>query len=203
MSKQYKLNIKKGHQPTIKKIKTNSPFFSKIEEMRYNPEKPGEKEIQVHCKNHNCPNSKEQGGWFTPEQSKLLARIYALEKCNNDVSNLYCSIECQNSCPLFGKKTETLIIEYKIIYGEKKISLYTSEEYNIWRQEVLKRADYLCEYCGEPAIHSHHSRPQKLEPGFVLDPDFGIACCKECHYKYGHETGTECSTGNLAYKICN
>jgi len=48
----------------------------------------------------------------------------------------------------------------------------------------------------------HHSRPQKLEPGFVLDPDFGVACCEKCHYKYGHKPGTECSTGNLANMIC-
>jgi hypothetical protein len=57
-------------------------------------------------------------------------------------------------------------------------------------------------YCDELAVHVHHSRPQKLDPGFVLDPDFGIACCEKCHYKYGHETGSECSTGNLANKVC-
>jgi hypothetical protein len=28
------------------------------------------------------------------------------------------------------------------------------------------------------------------------------SCCEECHYKYGHKSGTECSTGNLANKIC-
>jgi len=80
--------------------------------------------------------------------------------------------------------------------------LYTIEEYQTWRITVLEREDYLCEYCEEQAMHVHHSRPQKLEPGFILDPDFGIACCETCHYKYGHKTGTECSTGNLASTIC-
>jgi len=60
----------------------------------------------------------------------------------------------------------------------------------------------ICEYCEELATHVHHSRPQKLEPGFALDPDFGIACCESCHYKYGHKTGTECSTGQLTNAVC-
>ena len=38
----------------IKDYKLYHPLFSKIEEMRYNPNKPREKEIQIHCKNHKC-----------------------------------------------------------------------------------------------------------------------------------------------------
>jgi len=90
-------------------------------------------------------------------------------------------------------------IDKCIICGELK-KLYTSEEYQTFRQQVLEREDYKCEYCGEKAIHVHHSRPQKLEPGFALDPDFGVACCQKCHYKYGHKD--ECSTRNLANKVC-
>ena len=41
---------------TIKQIKELHPFFLEIEDLRYNPDKPEEKEIQVHCINHNCPN---------------------------------------------------------------------------------------------------------------------------------------------------
>jgi len=61
----------------------------------------------------------------------------------------------------------------------------------------------ICEYgCGKEATDVHHIRPQKLEPFFSLDPDYGLACCEECHYKYGHKTGSECSTGNLAQIAC-
>jgi len=177
------------------------PTFSKIEEMRYNPDKPGEKEIQVHCKNHNCINSKEKDGWFTPTGSQITERIRQLESINgNEGSYFYCSNKCKEECPLFGKTITQLIKEDQIRAGIIKEEYYTSEEYMIWRTEVLERANYKCEYCGEKANHAHHSRPKKLEPFFSLDPDFGIACCETCHYKKGHKD--ECSTGQLAYKVC-
>jgi len=173
---------------SINRIKKCYPTFSKIEELRYNPDKPGEKEIQVHCKNHLCKNSKEKSGWFTP--NTIGHRIDAVEKYN-DGNYFYCCDECKQECPLFNLRSDPNFI---------KIKLYTSEEYQTWRTTVLKREDYKCEYCEEKATDVHHSRPQKLEPGFVLDPDFGVACCEKCHYKYGHKE--ECSTGNLANKIC-
>jgi len=179
-------------QLSIKQIQKRYLTFSKIEEMRYNPDKPNEKEIQVHCKNHLCENSKEQGGWFTPKRSLIFNRCFAIDN-GNDCSNFYCSNECKQICPLFNLHSDP---------NTKKEQLYTSEEYQTWRLNVLEREDYLCEYCEEKATHVHHSRPQKLEPGFSLDPDFGIACCKDCHYKYGHKTGTECSTGNLSQEVC-
>ena len=30
----------------------------------------------------------------------------------------------------------------------------------------------------------------------------GLDSKNKCHIKYGHKKGTECSTGNLANKIC-
>jgi len=181
---------------SIKQIQKKFPLFAKVEEMRYEPGKEKERVIQVHCKNHNCPNSKEQGGWFTPERHFIFNRARTVE-FYDDVSYLYCSTQCKEECPLYGKTISQLIKENTI-----KEDLYTSEEYQTWRTTVLERAEYLCEYCEEPANHVHHSRPQKLEPGFVLDPDFGVACCESCHYKYGHKTGTECSTGTLANVSC-
>ncbi len=181
---------------TIQIIQKKYPFFSKVEEMRYNPDKPDE--IQVRCKNHKCINSKEKEGWFTPTYIQLYERIRQLENSNgNGASYLYCSNKCKIECPLYNKKIIQLIKKDQI---EEKY--YTQEEYNMWRKEVLKINRNQCEYCGQKAEHVHHLRPQKLEPFFSLDPDFGIACCKVCHYKYGHRTNTECSTGNLANKIC-
>ena len=170
-------------------------IFYVEEKMRYNPDKPGEKEIQVHCKNHNCVNSKEKDGWFTPKSQQFDDRKRSIEHIlGHDGYYFYCCEECKIECPLYNIKVDP----NKII---KKPS--TSSEYQTWRNEVLKRENYECEYCGEPATHAHHSRPQKLEPGFVLDPDFGVACCEKCHYKYGHKKGTNCSTGKLANKMCN
>jgi len=176
---------------TINKIKIKYPIFSKVEEMRYNPDKPGEKEIQVHCKNHNCENSKEQNGWFTPTGIQLAERLRCINHGNGG-SYFYCCEECKQECPLYNLRSDP----------NKEIKLnYTPDEYQTFRQEVLNRETFKCEYCGEPANTVHHSRPQKLEPFYSLDPDFGIACCQDCHYKYGHKD--ECSTGKIASKICS
>ncbi len=72
--------LKIANKLTISQIKERYPTFAKVEEMRYNPDKPGEKEIQVHCKNHLCPNSKEKGGWFTPEYKQIAYRTFSIEK---------------------------------------------------------------------------------------------------------------------------
>jgi hypothetical protein len=189
-----KNNLSKSLSLTIKRIKKKYPFFSQIEEMRYNPDKSKEKEIQVRCKNHLCPNSKEQDGWFTPTYIQLYERIRQLEnEDGNGGSYFYCSKECKNICPLYYLKSDPL---------KENEKTYTQEEYQQFREFVLTRDNYECQYCGEKATEVHHERPQKLEPLFVLDPDFAWSCCEECHYKYGHKTGTECSTGNLANKIC-
>jgi len=190
------IKASKGRFLTIKQIKKKYPTFAKIEEMRYNPDKPGEKEIQVHCKNHKCSNSKELDGWFTPNKNRdqFLNRIYAIEKSKGtEGAYYYCSEECKEVCPLYN---------LHVNISPVKKNLYTTEEYQTWRTNVLERENYICEYCDEKATHAHHSRSQKLEPFFALDPDFGVACCEKHHYEYGHKTGTECSTGKLASKIC-
>ena len=181
---------------SIQNIIDRYPFFSKIEEMRYNPDKLSEKEIQVHCKNHNCLNSKEQGGWFTPSYHQLYERIRQIENVNGtDGSYFYCSQECKLECPLFNLHSDPF---------KEVIELYTHEEYDTWRNLVLEQDNYECQKCGSKEnLHCHHIIPVKLEPLFALDLDNGIVLCKDCHYKYGHKTGTECSTGNLANKVCN
>ncbi len=188
-----KMKMSINNKLTIRKIKKKYPFFSKIEEMRYNPDKSTEKEIQVHCKNHNCKNSREQGGWFTPTKNQITMRREALEKARGfGESNFYCCDECKDECPLYNVYSDPL---------KDILTPYTSVEYQTFRTFVLERDNYKCQYCEEKAEHVHHERPQKLEPFFALDPDFGLAVCRNCHYKYGHQN--ECSTGNLASKGCN
>jgi hypothetical protein len=161
--------------------------------MRYNPNKPGEKEIQVHCKNHLCKNSKEKGGWFTPSRIQLVERIRQIEHVDgNDGSYFYCCEKCKQLCPLYNLHSDPFKdIDYS----------YTNSEYQTFRKFVLERDNYTCQFCGKKATDVHHERPQKLEPFFALDPDLAWSCCKKCHYKYGHKD--ECSTGNLANYLCN
>ena len=173
-------------------IRKRYPTFYKEEELRY--ELNGEK-IQVHCKNHNCPNSKEQSGWFTPTYIQLYERIRQIEnKCGNGGCYFYCCEECKQQCPLYNLRSDPF---------KEDILPYTGKEYNIWKQTVLEQDNYECQMCGSKEnLHCHHIIPIKLEPMFSLDPNNGIVLCKHCHYKYGHKTGTECSTPQLANKQC-
>jgi hypothetical protein len=186
-----RVKLGNSHKYSIKQWQAKYPTFTKEEEMRYQP-KTGE--IQVHCKNHNCKNSKEQDGWFTPTAGSITHRASQLEHPNgNDGGYFYCCDECKQECPLYNLKVDP--------FTNKKVH-YTNEEYETFRQEVLKKDNNKCLYCGDKAEHVHHTRPQKLEPFFALDPDYGISVCENCHYKYGHKTGTKCSTGKLANVIC-
>ena len=68
------------------------------------------------------------------------------------------------------------------------------------RNQVFKLDDNKCVYCEQPATIVHHILPQKTHPELSLDPDNGLSCCINCHYKYGHKS--ECSTGNLGKLVC-
>lgn len=143
--------------------------------------------LQVRCTKCNK--------WFTPNLNQINSRINALNSFNNAEHRFYCSDECRHSCSVFGKK--------KYSYNDKRYKTnpnFTSADLKIWSDEVLKRAGYICEYCSAPAEHAHHIQPKKVEPFYALDPENGVACCKSCHYKYGHNK--ECSTSNLASILC-
>jgi hypothetical protein len=200
----------KKRKYTIDDYSIKFPIFSKEEEMRYHPETG---EIQVHCKNHNCKNSKEQDGWFTPTRIQLDERIRTINHpLGKDGAYFYCCDECKQECPLFNLRSDPF-------ETQKKELPYTDQEYNIWRQEVLTRQkDELghneCEICHNRKLKElqvHHEIPIKKNWIFSLDPDNGIILCvkkerqkeeETCHFKYGHKTGTSCSTGNLANVIC-
>lgn len=196
------LNERVKYKLTIKQIIYKYSTFSKIEEMRYNPITLDEKEIQVHCKNHNCPNSKEQGGWFTPTYQQLYERMRQIEhELGTDGSYLYCSDECKQECPLFGKTTNQLIKEDQIRIGNIEDPWYNSQEYQVWRNQVFELDNHICQWCGNPATIAHHILSQKIYPNLALDPENGIACCQECHYKYGHRDSW-CTTGYLSQLVC-
>jgi len=177
---------------SINDYKRKYPTFCKEEEMRYDPDKSGEKEIQVHCKNHNCENSKEKDGWFTPTKLQSYERIRQLEsKEGNGGNYFYCSQKCKDECPLYNLRGDPF----------RNTDLpYTPGELQTFRTFVLERDTYICQFCGDPATCVHHEKPQKLEPFFSLDPDYAWSCCEKCHYKKGHQD--ECSTGNLAKIVC-
>jgi 5-methylcytosine-specific restriction endonuclease McrA len=165
------------------------PFLCLIEEIKIE-----DNQFKVHCKNSNCINSKENGGWFTPTSLQVNNRTTSLESSAGcDGSFLYCSEHCKTTCDAFN------------VHGdpERDTQLpYTQEQYETFKLHVLTRDNYICQFCGEIATDVHHERPIKLEPFFSLDPCYGWSCCEKCHYKKGHKKGTECSTGNLAAVVC-
>lgn len=181
--------IPKGGNNKYDVIKRNIPLYDTYnhqinycEETRRDPNEPVLLQIK-------CTKCKE---WFTPTRDQIKQRIRALEKYavgSAAENKFYCSNECKNSCSIFKSRG------YFSINKE-----YTSAELIIWGDEVLKRAGNICEYCGKSAEHAHHIQPKKLEPFYALDPDNGVACCVECHYKHGHNG--ICSTNAIANIIC-
>jgi len=178
----WKGGIKKRNVPLYD---TYNSRLSYCEEIRKDPNDLNL--LQVKCTKCNA--------WLTPSLNDVNNRLIALNNFDKGESRFYCSDECKHSCSIYGKS------KYSADEKRSKTNLnFTSAEINIWSKEVLKRADYICEYCGELADQAHHIKPKKLEPFLALDPDNGIACCKECHLKYGHKD--ECSTGALSAIIC-
>jgi hypothetical protein len=134
------------------------------------------------------------GNWYIPTTDAVQNRLKNLNGKVSSECRFYCSGECKNSCSIFGQ------IKYPKYFKINKEALFTENELKIWSKEVLKRANYICEVCGEKAVSSHHEQPKKLQPFHVLDPDNGVALCKKCHYKYGHKDN--CSTGTLSHIGC-
>ena len=129
---------------------------------------------------------------FIPKISSVVHRVRFLENKESCESRFYCSKECKSICPIFGQHRYPKGFIYKYDY--------TNNEYKIWREEVLKRANYKCEYCGDKAENIHHIKHKRIEPFFALDPDYGLACCEKCHYKYGH--AGECNTSTIYNNMC-
>jgi len=171
-----------------KGIPTYDNFSDKlVEECRRN--KKDKNILEVRCSFNGCRK------WFVPKLWDVYHRIESI----NDIKGmgegrLYCSEKCKKKCSIFGLNYDPF--EKK----EDRDSYYTDNEYKNFRQFVLERDNYICQFCGNKAKNVHHEKPKKLEPFFSLDPDYAWSCCEKCHYEKGHKD--ECSTGNLAKNFC-
>jgi hypothetical protein len=164
-------------------------------------------EVLGKCKNSNCTKNKETDGYFILTTSQIYYRYQGINSIR-DGDYFYCCEECKKECVLFGKSAKQLD---NIFSPEGDLNQASQQDLLTWRNEVLARqllenkehnSNY-CEICHKTEnLQAHHIQPQKLEPGYALDPINGIILCLKCHKKYGHEIGSICSIGNLANKIC-
>ena len=145
----------------------------------------GLKILQVRCFYNQCRK------WYTPTKISVVNRIQVLKGNYGGSSRFYCSGECKNSCSIYNKPINSRI----------KIVSYSQYDLSLWRSEVLKRENYICEYCGKEANIAHHILPKKTHQFYALDPDNGLACCLECHNKIAHKD-KECSYHHLASIVC-
>ena len=152
------------------------------------------------------------GKYFIPCSSDTNKRIGALNGNVGGDQYLYCSENCKQACPVYRQKLYPKGFKQK--NGE--ITENSGHEGNeIWKQEVIKRnieehGQLQCEICGntnENELSTHHEKPRKTHPEMSLDPDNGWVLCSfgkgnNCHLKYGHPKGTNCSTAELAKLVC-
>jgi len=135
--------------------------------------------------------------WFLPKRTAVDARVQYIKGNSDRESRFYCSEACKMKCPVFHKKKWPNGNNPRKSRNNK---LVTESELRTWSKEVLARAGYICERCGEKACLSHHINPKKLNIGEALDPDNGIALCSKCHLELHKD---ECSFTNLANTQCS
>ena len=65
-------------------------------------------------------------------------------------------------------------------------SFYNSKEWQKCRSYILKRDNYLCTKCGNPAEEVHHkihlSPANIMDPNITLNSDNLTSLCKDCHF---------------------
>jgi hypothetical protein len=198
-----KPEIAEKHKITFSKLLKKFPELVKIENLIEGPNG----EISGRCKNSNCTKNKETDGYFILNAYQINARKNGINSIA-DGNYFYCCEECKHECIAYGKSAKQL---GNLFNPQDELSKISPSDLSAWRNEVFTRQllenkehnlNY-CEICHKTEnLVGHHILPQKLYPESALDPDNGVILCSECHNKYGHTKGTECSTGNLANIIC-
>ena len=115
------------------------------------------------------------GKWFSPTRGAVNNRLAAINVLSHGEGRLYCSENCKQACPTYGKK----------LYP-KGFKHVTSREVSTYlRQMVLERDNWTCQICGktskEAQLHCHHMDPATQNPMFQNVMDSCITLCKDCH----------------------
>jgi 5-methylcytosine-specific restriction endonuclease McrA len=139
------------------------------------------------------------GKWYIPSRSDIRHRINSINGESKGEQNLYCSDNCKNLCPIYGKKPETLIREDAIKAGRLSWLELDREVQPELRKMVLERDKYQCVKCGsEGPLHCHHIYPVSTNPLESADVDNCMTLCVDCHKKAHQKDG--CKLGQL--EVC-
>lgn len=67
----------------------------------------------------------------------------------------------------------------------KRIKLFKSFEWKLWRESVFKRDEYTCQVCKQTGgkLQAHHIKPHTIFPEYIFDIDNGQTLCISCHRK--------------------
>ena len=66
-------------------------------------------------------------------------------------------------------------------------AFYNSKEWQLTRDYILKRDNYLCVICGRPAEEVHHKKhlsPDNInDVSVTMNPKNLVSLCKACHFE--------------------
>ena len=120
------------------------------------------------------------GKYFIPTNHTIDHRVSALNGHAPGDCYLYCSDECKDNCPTYGR------IKYP--KGFKK---GTSREVSTYlRQLCFERDNWECQKCGTTEnLHCHHINGYTQNKILVNDIENVITLCKSCHKEVHSEVG--------------
>lgn len=132
------------------------------------------KSLKVRCHESGCRK------WFMPKRTDVRHKLQAFNGTISGQNEFYCSSECKTNCCTFYQK--------RYPKGHKDIiRTYSTTELKTWAREVLKRNNFICACCGEPATIGHHKKSKIESPELALDPNNGISLCDKCHMPIFHK----------------
>ena len=125
------------------------------------------------------------GKWHISKRTSIENRIRAINKDIGRECRLYCSDGCKTECPVFNKKSTSLIKEDALRAGRLDLSELNRETQPELRQMVFERDNWTCVKCNTRGgnLHCHHREGIRWDPLQSADVDMCITVCKNCHKK--------------------
>ena len=141
------------------------------------------------------------GKWYISSLISIKQRIQALKGDLRGEHRLYCSDNCKQSCPIYGKSPDQLMREDVIRSGRLGWLELSREVQPELRKLVLERDKYECVKCGSDGpLHCHHIYPVSIEFIESADIDNCITLCIDCHKEAHKKDG--CRLGQLRIEVC-